>query len=171
MSDVRPDLAHKAAAPRRVGFMVITVSDTRTPQTDTSGDIIRRLVAEAGHDAVLSRIVKDEPALVQEAVREGASRADVAVIVLSGGTGLSMRDGTFEAVSSLLEKSMPGFGELFRVLSFEQVGAAAMLSRATAGLYRGRAVFAIPGSPKAAELALSRLILPEAGHLVFEAHR
>lgn len=171
MSEARSDLAHKAAAPRRVGFMVITVSDTRTPETDRSGDIIRRLVAEAGHEAVLSRIVKDEPRLVEEAVREGAGRDDVGVIILSGGTGLSTRDGTFEAVSSLLEKPMPGFGEIFRVLSFEQVGAAAMLSRATAGLFRGRAVFAIPGSPKAAELALSRLILPEAGHLVFEAHR
>ena len=171
MSEVRSDLAHKAAAPRRVGFMVITVSDTRTAETDTSGDVIRRLVSEGGHDVVSSRIVRDEPRQVEEALRDGAARDDIQVIVLSGGTGLSSRDGTFEAVSAMLDKPMPGFGEIFRMLSFEQVGAAAMLSRAIAGLYRGRAVFAIPGSPKAAELALSRLILPEAGHLVFEARR
>lgn len=171
MTGTRSDLAHKSAAPRRVGFMVVTVSDTRTPETDTSGDLIRRLLAEAGQAVVLSRIVKDEPWLVEEAVQEGVGNDAVDVIILSGGTGLSARDGTFEAISALLEKPMPGFGELFRMLSFEQVGAAAMLSRATAGLYRGRALFSIPGSPKAAELALSRLIIPEAGHLMFEARR
>lgn len=171
MTDERPDLIHKAKAPRVVRFMVITVSDTRTPETDESGQRIERMLTEAGHQRTLYRVVKDEPYQVEQAVQEGAESAEVDVIVLNGGTGMSTRDGTFETVSSLLEKHMPGFGELFRMLSYEQVGSAAMLSRACAGLYRGKGVFAIPGSPKAAELALTKLIIPEAGHLLFEARR
>ncbi|NDD27966.1 MAG: MogA/MoaB family molybdenum cofactor biosynthesis protein [Proteobacteria bacterium] len=171
MSDGRTDLSHKQAAPRRVGFFTVTVSDTRTADDDVSGACMRDLIAQAGHDCVAHCIVLDEPARVVEAIAAAVSRDDVQIVVLSGGTGLSSRDGTFEAVSALIEKPMPGFGEIFRMLSFEQVGAAAMLSRATAGLYRGRAVFALPGSPKAVSLALSRLILPEAGHLVFESRR
>jgi molybdenum cofactor biosynthesis protein B len=171
VSDPRPDLAHKAAAPKKARFMVVTVSDSRTPETDDSGRIIERLVREAGHARTLYRLVKDDPEQVAEAIRVGGASDEVDVIVLNGGTGMSSRDGTFETVSAMLEKPMPGFGELFRMLSWEQVGSAAMLSRATAGLYRGKAVFSIPGSPKAAQLAMSRLILPEAGHLLFEARR
>lgn len=170
-SDIRPDLAHKTAAPRTARFMVITVSDTRTQDTDDSGKIIHRLVGEAGHSITRYCVIKDDPDLVFAAVQQGAENAEVDIIVLNGGTGIASRDGTFEVVSRLLEKPLPGFGELFRMLSWQQVGAAAMLSRATAGLYRGKGVFSIPGSPKAAELAMSQLILPEAGHLLFEAHR
>jgi molybdopterin adenylyltransferase len=171
VSHARTDLAHKQASPRRVGFFTITVSDTRTLLDDASGDCMRELITEAGHAHVLHAIVPDDPSRVVASIEDGVARDAVQIVVLSGGTGLSSRDGTFEAVSALLEKPMPGFGELFRMLSFEQVGAAAMLSRAAAGLYRGRAVFSLPGSPKAVQLALSRLILPEAGHLVFESRR
>lgn len=167
----RSDLAHKAAAPKQVGFMIVTVSDTRTPENDDSGKIIRRQVEDAGHRVALYRVVKDEPYLVEGAIQEGVAEPAVDIMVLNGGTGMSSRDGTFEQVSTLIEKPMPGFGELFRMLSWQQVGSAAMLSRAVAGLYAGKMIFSIPGSPKAAELAMSLLIIPEAGHLMFEARR
>jgi len=167
----RPDLQHKAAAPDKIKFMVITVSDTRTPETDDSGKIIHKLVQEAGHSVTAYCVVKDESYLVDDAIQEGTVNHEVDIIVLNGGTGVSSRDGTFETVVTMIEKPLPGFGELFRMLSWEQVGPAAMLTRATAGLYRGKVIFSIPGSPSAATLAMSKLILPEAGHILFESRR
>ena len=142
----------------------MTVSDTRTPDTDTSGARIKALLGEAGHPIVGYWIVKDEPDLIRQRLREMTPEAQA--VILNGGTGLARRDTTFEAVQGLLEKTLDGFGELFRMLSWEQVGAAAMLSRATAGVSGGRILFSVPGSTAAVELAMTRLILPELGHIV-----
>jgi len=163
---------HKAAAPRRVGCMVITVSDTRTEETDKSGQLMRELLASEGHPVVLYQIVKDEPAQITAAIQAGAAHPEVQVILLNGGTGISPRDTTYEAVEALLEKELPGFGEIFRMLSYtEDIGSAAILSRAIAGTYRGKAVFSTPGSTGAVRLAMTRLILPEMGHVVRELHK
>jgi molybdopterin adenylyltransferase len=149
---------------------VVTVSDSRTVESDTGGDLIRSLVAGAGHEVVASTIVKDDPDQVT-ALLAGDWANGAEVILLTGGTGISNRDTTYEAVSALLEKTLPGFGEIFRTLSFEEVGPAAMLSRATAGTHRGRLLFSMPGSPNAVRLAMERLIVPELRHLVWELVR
>jgi molybdopterin adenylyltransferase len=158
----------QVAAPIRCG--VITISDTRTAETDTGGIAIRTALLQAGHDVVRYAIVRDEPeqivALVQACEAEGCK-----VVITSGGTGIARRDSTFEALDSLLEKRLPGFGEIFRMLSYQDIGAAAMLSRATAGTYRKTLLFALPGSPAAVELALEKLILPELRHLIWETVR
>jgi molybdenum cofactor biosynthesis protein B len=143
---------------------VLTVSDSRTEEDDTSGQLIQRLLREAGHEIKLYRIVKDEPHLIA-GVLESAPEATQAIIC-NGGTGLAKRDSTYEAISRLLEKEISGFGELFRMLSYEQIGAAAILSRATAGVAGGRIVFSLPGSTGAVELAMTKLILPELRHMV-----
>jgi molybdopterin adenylyltransferase len=158
------------AGDRAVSCAVITASDTRTPETDESGRHIReRLVAE-GHRVLSAEIVPDEPEPIERAIA-AAIDAGAEVVLLNGGTGIARRDRTFDAVDRLLEKRLPGFGELFRMLSFEQVGAAAMLSRATAGVHRGRLLISIPGSRPAVELAMERLILPELPHLAWELTR
>ena len=162
---------HKAAAPASVGCFVLTVSDTRTPVDDTGGAVIRERLGSAGHTVVGSTIVRDEPADVTRVVREACADARVQVVILTGGTGITSRDSTFEAVEALLDKRLPGFGELFRVLSYEQVGAAAMLSRAQMGIHARRIVVSLPGSPSACRLALDTLLLPELGHLVREVGR
>ncbi len=162
---------HKASAPVSVGCFVLTVSDTRTPQNDTGGALIRELLSAAGHVVVGSTIVRDEPSDVARVVREACANARVQVVILTGGTGITSRDSTFEAVEALLDKRLPGFGELFRVLSYEQVGAAAMLSRAQMGIHARRVVVSLPGSPNACRLALEKLLLPELGHLVREVSR
>ena len=157
---------HRRQGPGSVGFALVTVSDTRRLVDDRSGELIESSVLDAGHRMVERRLVVDEPDQIRAAVRELAASSEVEVIVLTGGTGLAARDRTVEAVEPLFGRSIEGFGELFRMLSWEQVGAAAMLSRATAGAIGGRAVFLLPGSPKAVKLAMERLILPEARHLV-----
>jgi molybdenum cofactor biosynthesis protein B len=163
---------HKAEAPKRVGCMVITVSDTRTEETDKSGQLMKELLAAADQPVILYRIVKDEPSEIISAIEAGAAHPDVQVILLNGGTGIAKRDTTYEAVQGLLEKEMPGFGEIFRMLSYtEDIGAAAMLSRAIAGIYRGKAVFSTPGSTGAVRLAMSKLIIPELGHIVRELNK
>jgi molybdopterin adenylyltransferase len=163
--------AHRAAAAERgpVSVGVVTVSDTRTPDDDSNGLWLREHIADAG--AVVSgyRVVKDEPDEVREAVDELV--ADAQVVVVNGGTGISRRDTTYDTLAAMLEKTLPGFGELFRMLSWEQVGAAAMLSRATAGTYRGAVVVSVPGSPKAVALAWEKLIEPELAHLAWEVGR
>ena len=169
--ETRADLHHKAHSPKHIRFAVVTVSDTRTPENDTSGTLLRRLVHDAGYEVTQSAIVRDDPADVARVLDEACSRHDVDLIVLNGGTGISSRDGTDETVWSRLEKRLNGFGELFRFLSYQHVGSAAMLSRAVGGLSRGKVVFSIPGSPQAAEVAMRELILPEAGHLMFEVRR
>ncbi len=162
---------HKATAPKSVGCFVLTVSDTKTPETDTSGALIRDLLASAGHRVAGSTIVRDEPVEVARLVREAARRDDVQAVILTGGTGITSRDSTYEAVEALLDKRLPGFGELFRMLSFQEVGAAAMLSRAQLGIHARRIVVSLPGSPNACRLALEKLLIPELGHLLREATR
>ncbi len=162
---------HRASAPRSVGCFVLTISDSKTPETDTSGALIRELVAKEGHTVVGHAIVKDEPALVAARIREGCADPTIQAFILTGGTGVSSRDSTFEAVEALLDKRLTGFGELFRMLSYQEIGAAAMLSRAQAGVVKGRALFSLPGSPNACRLALEKLILPELGHLLREIKR
>jgi molybdenum cofactor biosynthesis protein B len=159
---------HQRKAPASVGVAIVTVSDTRTAADDASGRLARELVLTAGHVIKDVRILKDEPDQVRDAVRELAARPDVRAIILNGGTGVSSRDRTYEAVASLLERRLDGFGELFRALSYQEIGSAAMLSRAVAGLVGDTVVFSTPGSTAAVRLALERLILPELGHIVAE---
>jgi molybdenum cofactor biosynthesis protein B len=146
-----------------VPIAIVTVSDTRTPETDTSGALIRELAEAAGHTVVDYRIVQDEPEQVARALEEFAAGL-AQLIVFNGGT-------TYDVISAKLEKTLPGFGELFRMLSYQEAGAAAMLSRATAGVYRGRVVISTPGSPNAVRLAMEKLILPEIQHLAWELVR
>ena len=153
---------------RRIGIALITVSDTRGETEDASGALARRLVEAAGHEVRDYTILKDEPAAVGAKVRELAARGDVRAVILNGGTGIARRHRTYEAVSSLLERRLDGFGELFRALSHEEIGAAAMLSRAVAGVIGGTVVFALPGSTAAVRLALEELILPQLGHIIGE---
>ena len=150
---------------------MLTISDTKTPESDTSGALIRERLAAAGHRVVGSSIVRDEPVEVQRIVREASADAAVQVIIMTGGTGITSRDSTYEAVDAMLDKRLPGFGELFRMLSFQEVGAAAMLSRAQMGVHARRIVVSLPGSPNACRLALDKLLLPELGHLVREVSR
>jgi molybdenum cofactor biosynthesis protein B len=164
------DHRHQAASQGRIQLAVVTVSDTRTPETDVSGQLIRELVEAAGHAVVGHRIVRDEPDEVAAALDEFAA-SQAQLIIFNGGTGISRRDRTYDVISKALEKTLPGFGEIFRMLSYEQVGAAAMLSRATAGVYRGKVVFSTPGSPAAVRLAVEKLILPEIQHLAWELVR
>jgi molybdenum cofactor biosynthesis protein B len=143
---------------------IITVSDTRTEADDASGQRIRALLEENGHRVGYYRIVADEPQQIAALVQ--AAPPPVEVLICNGGTGVARRDTTYEAITRLLEKEISGFGELFRMLSYEQIGAAAMLSRATAGVAGGRVIFSLPGSTKAVELAMTKLILPQLGHVV-----
>ena len=162
---------HKAAAPQSVRCYVITISDTRTEETDTAGRAILELLGGAGHQVVGRTIVKDDPIFVRGAIERQLANPDVQAVIATGGTGISSRDSTYEAVSALLRKRLDGFGELFRMLSYEQIGSAAMMSRACAGLVAGRIVVALPGSEAAVRLAMERLLIPELGHLVREASR
>jgi molybdenum cofactor biosynthesis protein B len=165
-----PDHRAQAATQGSVPIAIVTVSDTRTPETDTSGKLIRSLVENAGHQVTGYRIVRDEPDEVRDALNEfcdGRAR----LVIFNGGTGISRRDRTYDVISQSLEKTLPGFGELFRMLSFQEVGAAAMLSRATAGVYRETVVFSTPGSPNAVQVAVEKLILPEIQHLAWEVGR
>lgn len=162
---------HRQAAGRGpVPIAIVTVSDTRTPETDESGQLIRSLAEGAGHVIVDYRIVKDEPDQVLAALHDFAA-GEARLIIFNGGTGISRRDRTYDVISKALDKTLPGFGEIFRLLSFQEVGAAAMLSRATAGVHQGKVVFSTPGSPNAVRLAVEKLILPEAQHLAWELVR
>ena len=156
---------HRRSSPAIVPCAVITVSDTRREETDRSGRFIRRALRRRGHPVVYYRIVKDDPRRIIACLKSLATGGTARVVLLSGGTGVAARDNTYEAVSRLLEKRLEGFGELFRALSFREIGAAAMFSRAVAGTYRGLVIFSMPGSEDAVRLALRRLILPEITHL------
>jgi molybdopterin adenylyltransferase len=162
---------HKANAPTSVGCFVLTISDSKTPETDTSGALIRELVTAAGHRVTGHAIVKDEPEQVAAVIRSGCAAPSVEAFILTGGTGITSRDSTYEAIEALLDKRLSGFGELFRMLSYEEVGAAAMLSRAQGGVVQGRVLFSLPGSPNACRLALEKLIIPELPHLLREVRR
>jgi molybdenum cofactor biosynthesis protein B len=159
---------HKQAAPRFVSCMVITCSDTRTPETDTSGALIMNTLKEHGHAIASYHLVKDEPSAIRKLIKRGAKDRHIQAIIVNGGTGISRRDSTFEAIDGLLDKRLDGFGEIFRYLSYQDIGSAAIMSRATAGLYKGTVVISIPGSEKAALLAMNKLILNELGHMVHE---
>jgi len=160
---------HKATAPSRARVFVLTVSDTRTDDTDTSGLAICALLESDGHHVAGKVIEKDEPRRVAELVRQQAAAGTVDAIITTGGTGLTSRDSTFEAIDALLTKRLPGFGELFRMLSYEDIGSAAMMSRACAGTLGKVVVISLPGSEKAVRLAMTKLVIPELGHLVQQA--
>jgi molybdopterin adenylyltransferase len=162
---------HRATSPASIRCAVVTVSDTRTVDTDTGGAAIVSLLGEHGHVLVNRAVVRDEPATLRALLDSLLSRDEVQVVITTGGTGITSRDGTFEVVTGLLEKTLTGFGELFRMLSYQEIGAAAMMSRATAGLARRRILIALPGSEHAVRLAMTKLVLPELGHLVREASR
>lgn len=150
---------------------LVTVSDTRTPETDVNRQYLEARLAELGHVTAAYRLIKDEPDQVAGALDELAALPGVRLILFNGGTGISPRDTTYDVLARMLEKTLPGFGELFRMLSFQEVGAAAMLSRATAGVYRERVVVSMPGSPNAVRLAMEKLIFPEINHLAWEVTR
>lgn len=149
----------------------ITVSDTRTTETDTGGQILVERLTSAGHAVVQRSIIPDDPDLLRTSLQQLAQRDDMDAVLLTGGTGIAHRDQTYETVGSLLTRPLPGYGELFRMLSYQDIGAAAMLSRATGGLIGRIVVLTMPGSPAAVRLAMDKLILPELGHLVREAQR
>jgi molybdenum cofactor biosynthesis protein B len=162
---------HKAQAPLAVRCFVLTVSDTRTEATDSSGRAIADLLTAAGHAVAGRAIVKDDADMVREVLERQLASADVQAIIATGGTGISSRDSTYEVIAGLLQKRLDGFGELFRMLSFEQIGPAAMMSRACAGIAAGHIVVSLPGSEAAVRLAMERLLIPELGHLVQQAGR
>jgi molybdenum cofactor biosynthesis protein B len=163
---------HKSIAAQQgpVPIAIVTVSDSRTPETDVNAAYLREQIAAAGHHVAAYRLIKDEPDQVASVLDELAA-GQARVILFNGGTGISPRDRTFDVLSRKLEKTLPGFGELFRMLSYEQVGAAAMLSRATAGVYRQKVIVSTPGSPAAVQLAWEKLIAPELAHLAWEVVR
>ncbi|MDQ6732810.1 MAG: MogA/MoaB family molybdenum cofactor biosynthesis protein [Nitrospirota bacterium] len=162
---------HKAHAPHCVTCVVITCSDTRTSQTDTSGQLMMRLLKEHGHDLDGYHVIKDDPAQIRSLIEEAAANDAVQAILVNGGTGISKRDSTFEAVDGMLEKRLVGFGEIFRYLTYKDIGSSAIMTRATAGVFRGRIVFSTPGSEGAVRLAMESLILPELGHIVQQLNK
>ena len=165
-----PAREHRSDAPTQVSCFVLTCSDSRAHADDVSGRALREGLEAAGHSVVGQTVVRDEPEQIRAAVERGLEGGARAVLI-TGGTGITRRDQTVEAIRPLLEKEIPGFGELFRMLSFQEIGSAAWLSRALAGTYRGVLIFVLPGSPNAVRLALDRLILPELGHAVRELSR
>lgn len=162
---------HRDAAPDAVRCVIVTVSDTRTSETDSSGGIMRTTLEGAGHRIAGYEIVRDEPEMIRSVLDRHAKDVISDAILFNGGTGIARRDTTFDVLSAMLEKTIPGFGELFRMLSYEDIGAAAMLSRATAGVYHGKLVVSTPGSSNAVRLAMEKLIVPEIAHLVYEIRK
>lgn len=164
---------HKKSSPESATVYVVTCSTSKFNQLkakqqpdDESGDIIEQLAANAGHRIAGRRLISDSKSLIRKAARDALSNREVDVVIITGGTGLSSTDVTFEAISPLLDREIPGFGELFRKISFDEIGSAAMMSRAFAGTIKGKAVFCLPGSPNAVRTAMEKLILPELGHIV-----
>lgn len=163
--------AHRSEGRREIRCAVITVSDTRTRETDTGGKTLADRLVAAGHLVLHREIIPDEPRQMSVLLQALANHDDMEVILLTGGTGLASRDQTYETVSNLLTKTLPGYGELFRSLSYQQIGTAAMLSRTIGGLIGRTVVLTMPGSPAAVTLAMDQIILPELGHLLREAQR
>ncbi len=162
---------HQASSPTQLRCAVITVSDTRTLETDTGGAAVIEHLEKAGHQILVREIIRDEPATMRPLLQSLAERDDLDALLLTGGTGISSRDFTYETVSALLTKPLPGYGELFRMLSYAEIGPAALLSRATGGLIGRTVVLTMPGSPAGVRLAMEKIIVPELGHLVREARR
>jgi molybdopterin adenylyltransferase len=149
-----------------VNCAVITVSDTRSPETDKSGNFIKQSLLNAGHLVASYMLVKDEPDQILVRMMDLGKRPEIDAIILNGGTGIAPRDTTYDAIAGLFEKALPGFGEMFRYLSWQEVGSRAIASRSEAGIYKGKLVFSLPGSSNAVKLAIEQLILPEIVHLV-----
>ena len=162
---------HRSQGPKSVRCAVVTVSDTRTLENDTGGQTVIVHLTGAGHTVTHREIIPDEPARMRPLLESLRRRDDVDAILLTGGTGITSRDQTFETVSSLLDKSLPGYGEVFRMLSFQEIGPAAILSRAVGGLLGRKVLLTMPGSPAAVRLAMEKIIVPELRHLVREAQR
>ena len=162
---------HKSDAPESLNCAVITVSDTRTIETDTGGQLVIDKLTEKGHRIAERQIIPDEPSRMRPLLERLRDSDDVDVVLMTGGTGISSRDQTYETVTSLLTKPLPGYGELFRMLSFEEIGAAAILSRATGGLMDRTLLLTMPGSRAAVQLAMDRIIILELTHLVRESNR
>lgn len=160
---------HRTAAPEAVPTAIVTVSDTRTVETDTGGALVEEMLTAAGQPVCGRRIVPDEPVAIRGALAEAVAATDARAIIVTGGTGIAPRDVTPDTIEPELDRVIPGFGELFRMLSYEDIGSAALLSRALGGLADGKVVFVIPGSRGAVRLAMEKLILPELGHLAGEA--
>lgn len=172
MSEHRPSSSHhhhRKDAPTEVPTVVITVSDSRTPETDTGGALVAELLDTANHPVIARNIVPDEPSAIEAALEGALKEPGARAVIFTGGTGVAPRDQTPDTLEPLLDRLIPGFGELFRMLSYEEIGSAALLSRATAGLVRGCVVFVIPGSRGAVQLAMEKLIVPEIAHLAGES--
>ena len=159
---------HKQHAQKQASCLIITISDTRTEATDASGKLMAELLEQNGHRVARKAIVPDEPEMIAALLREGIASDDAQAILCNGGTGISARDRSYEAVEAVLDKRLDGFGELFRLLSYQEIGSAAMMSRAVGGIAGNTAIFSVPGSKAAVELAMTRLILPELGHILWE---
>ena len=162
---------HKQQAKDAVTCAVITVSDTRTEEDDKSGKLIHELLEDGGHQVGRYEVVPDEADRIRKLVAEIAEKGECQAILTNGGTGIAARDTTYEAIVELLEKRLDGFGEVFRFLSWEDIGSGAMLSRAVAGVYKDTMIFCMPGSSGAVRLAMEKLIVPELSHLVWEIWR
>ena len=162
---------HRESAPETVRVAILTISDTRTPETDTGGDIAEELLVDAGQAVVERRIVRDEVAGIRNNLVDLLARSDVDAVITTGGTGISARDTTYEVVERMLEKQLDGFGEIFRMLSYEEIGSAAIMSRALAGSVGSKFVASLPGSRNAVRLAVEKLLVPELAHIVFELRK
>ena len=162
---------HREASPDRLNVAVLTISDTRTPETDTGGSDIVELMQEAGHNVSRREIVRDDAPRIEVVLQELLAEAGVDAVITTGGTGISARDTTYEVANRLIDKKLDGFGELFRMLSYEEIGAAAMLSRAVAGAAGLKFLACLPGSTNAVRLAMERLLVPEMPHVVFELRK
>lgn len=165
------NIPHPDISQIKVNCAVITVSDTRTPQTDKSGNLIGQLLSNVNHEIETYKIIKDEPGQIQECLKVLGTKSNLDAIILNGGTGIAPRDTTYDAVEKLLEKILPGFGEIFRFLSYQEIGSRAIASRAVAGVYQQKLVFSLPGSSNAVRLAMEKLILPELVHLVSQLRK
>jgi molybdenum cofactor biosynthesis protein B len=162
---------HRESAPETVRVAIVTISDTRTPETDTGGDVAEELLRDAGQEVVERRIVRDEVSGIRNNLVDLLARSDVDAVVTTGGTGISARDTTYEVVDRMLEKRLDGFGEIFRMLSYKEIGAAAIMSRALAGAVGSKFVASLPGSRNAVGLAVEKLLVPELAHVVFELRK
>ncbi len=161
-------LPHQDLVALQINCAVVTVSDTRSVETDRSGQLLKQLLLAAGHTVPVYTIVRDEPSQIQQQLQRFAQQASLQALIFNGGTGIAPRDTTYDAIESLLDKSLPGFGELFRFLSYQEIGSRAIASRAIAGVYQNKLVFSLPGSTNAVRLAMKALILPELVHLVHQ---
>jgi len=162
---------HKESAPERVRVAILTISDTRTRETDTGGDVAEDLLRDAGQEVVERRIVRDEVSGIRNSLIDLLARSDVDAVLTTGGTGISARDTTYEVVERMIEKRLDGFGEVFRMLSYEDIGSAAIMSRALAGSVGSKFVASLPGSHNAVRLAVEKLLVPELSHVVFELRK